>query len=766
MGKKIFVISIRIFLLIFLSTVCIATASAQYKISGRVINKEKKPLKEAQVMLISKDSILAVEITDTRGFFSLNNLPQGDYLLSISLLGFSEQEISYHLNKDIRDLEFVLLKDLNRTLEEVTVTPDRRRQTATGEVYYLSYKAKRCGNPYKALSEIPRLRVNEALEIVKLEDGSSPYVLIDGKLVNTGITPIDPQDILSVEIVDVVNAKYLQKGIRTLLNIKLKRKRNPYQFYQVASRSDVPLRDGFGVGYFEIGNSDISLYGRASLSGTYNDDSQAEIQQEGVGYFKKASGSSRNNKRNLLGELILKWRLSDADYMAAQFYGITTKQKQQTWGNGILKADKEENYKYFSENHNNSYIFTAGLYYKHDFSQRSNLEVMFGYNRNGNDNDGKRQEEYTKRVHVNEYKYIYDNQRASGNLDITYSKMWNNGSSLLLGSNTRSISDVIKKKSENLPVFKHRRWDEYLYAGYGGKMGSWMYMISGGLEYVYLQAGTETNAYFRPRLSLVTNYQLNKKNNVRLSYKLTNQSPSEAQLNPYNTSTDPLVITKGNSALSPEQQHSIQASYTLQVHNFSLSPSISYNLFTDVIEPYAYVENNIQINTFKNKSRFSRLSNGGNLRYDLKNGKGNAYIGISRNTDFFIGLSPKHSWSLNTGLWLFLNKWTIGGDISWTDYTYTPYTHTRYLSPTYAQFQINYNVTSNLYVAVALQNFAGVLSSETFTKTDTFNSYQRMRKTDVSFCPWVLIRYTLRKNSNKKIKLNNIIKSKEEGISL
>lgn len=229
----------------------------------------------------------------------------------------------------------------------------------------MSSNAKKSGDPYKALSEIPRLRVNQALQSVKLDDGTSPYVLIDGKLVNTGITPIDPQDILSVEIVDVVNAKYLQKGIKTLLNIKLKPKRNPYQFYQVAARTDIPIREGFGVGYFEVGNSKVSLYGRASLSGTYNDDSQIEMWQKNTNYFKKASGTSRNNKQSLLGELILKWSLSEKDYMAAQLYGITTKQKQETWGSGSLKTTNDMSFLYRSINQNDSYVITAGLYYKH-----------------------------------------------------------------------------------------------------------------------------------------------------------------------------------------------------------------------------------------------------------------------------------------------------------------------------------------------------------------------------------------------------------------
>ena len=39
--------------------------------------------------------------------------------------------------------------------------------------------------------------------------GGSPLVLVDGRIINSGITTIDPKDIESVEVIDVVSARYL-----------------------------------------------------------------------------------------------------------------------------------------------------------------------------------------------------------------------------------------------------------------------------------------------------------------------------------------------------------------------------------------------------------------------------------------------------------------------------------------------------------------------------------------------------------------------------
>ena len=89
-----------------------------------------------------------------------------------------------------------------------------------------------------------------------------------------------------------------------------------------------------------------------------------------------------------------------------------------------------------------------------------------------------------------------------------------------------------------------------------------------------------------------------------------------------------------------------------------------------------------------------------------------------------------------------------------------------YLSPTYAQVQINYNITPNFYIAVALQNFTGALTTETYLETGSFKSYNWDKQTNLSFRPWILLRYTIRKRPKKKIGIDNVLQSHEEGIKL
>lgn len=741
-------------------------AVAQNKLTGAVVTASGEPVIGAQVLLSEGDELVAMALTSSEGKFEIEKLPSATLLLEINALGYVEYVQTLTVDGDKIGLMFLLQKDEDVMLEELVVVGDRVQQTATGEIYYLTDKAKKSKNPFLALSEIPRLRVNIALQSIKMEDGTTPVVLIDGKPVNTGVNPINPEDIASVELIEVVSARYLQKGYENMLNIKLKRKRSPYQFYQLATRSDILPGSGFGVGYFEVGNPKVSLFGRLSLDGTLNQDSDYEQWQEDSGFHKSSKGATRYNNRGINGDLILKWQISEMDYMAAQFYGNKNKVQNEMNGEGVLRQTTETPFTLGSSSIDDSYVLTGGLFYQHDFRDKSLLQARYGYNKNGNKLDGNRIEAFTGGAE-NKYLFEYDNQRTSMNLEVNYTKQWQNGSSIDVGSNSRWINDQIDQVSEQLPLFKHRRFDEYMYASYASQVGKLRYMFSAGLEGIWLDAGGKKNSYWRPRFSLSGTYVINKKNTLRLNYQLTNTSPSVGQLNPYNTSNDPLVITRGNHKLAPEQIHTLSFNYRLRVGRFNLTPlTATYNHYTDRIAPYSFVENGVLVNTYLNEGKFDFLSYGANINYTFRDGMSYAYVGGGQNRYYFPDHKVKTTPLVNAGVWWNKGKWLVGADVNWQMYSYTPQSRTKYLTPTHAQIQVNYNFTPDFYIAVALQNFGGPRTSETYSLADSFKSYNWNRATDLGFRPWILLRYTIRKHTKEKIRIGNVLQSQEQGIKL
>lgn len=79
---------------------------------------------------------------------------------------------------------------------------------------------------------------------------------------------------------------------------------------------------------------------------------------------------------------------------------------------------------------------------------------------------------------------------------------------------------------------------------------------------------------------------------------------------------------------------------------------------------------------------------------------------------------------------------------------------------------MNYNFTPDFYISLCLQHFTGELRTRAVTDDGTFRSVVNTRYKDRCLRPWILVRYTLRKNSDRKIKLGKVLDSYEQGISI
>ena len=122
--------------------------------------------------------------------------------------------------------------------------------------------------------------------------------------------------------------------------------------------------------------------------------------------------------------------------------------------------------------------------------------------------------------------YKFDNQRLSGTLNIDYSWDLTATNSLNIGSETRYLNDKIDQISSGYPVFKHREWSEYLYGAYSGKVNKFYYMLSTGVEGIWLKAGDESADYVKPRVAVSGTYAINDNNSWQFNYTLTNNAPA------------------------------------------------------------------------------------------------------------------------------------------------------------------------------------------------------------------------------------------------
>lgn len=716
------------------------------------------------MLLIKDGQIVNSCVSNNDGRYNLSDNSNGTYILEVTCMGFKTIQDSLILNCACE--KNYHLEEESIQLDEVTIVADRSQvvtRTANGQRFYLSADAKKKSNPFQALQEIPLLISDANTSSIKMVNGSSPLILINGNIVNSGVNPISPSDIESVEVINSVSARYLQEGVSSIVNIKLKKTARPYLWLEAATRHEIPLNNGFGVGYFEVGNQKFSLYGRASYNYVYHDDMESTITRSNTTYNQNYEETTRNDAESWLGELLFKWQITNKDYFAAQIYGTTKESESGHNASGVYTSDVEQVYKFNSSSTDDSKILTSGLYYKHSFAPENDLEVRLSYNYNKNNYSAVRTDYFDEQTSNTES--LFNNKRNSGSLSFDYSRTFTNGSSLILGSRSTLVADEINYMVGENSLFNHRNYNQYIYAGYGAAYKNKLYYSASiGIEGIWAKAGDTDYRYIRPRGSASLTWAINGHNSIQLSYRLTNTAPTVSSLNPYNISTDTLLVTVGNPNLKPQMINHISASYTLNVGNLYITPEAYYKHIGDMIEPYGYTKDGIYYSTYANSGHFSQVSAGANISYRFKWGR--IYGGGGWYANHYEGQNAKNSAYSSLGFNAQAKNFSFYGTFEYSSRDYTSVSYTKYYHPVMANLQINYNFTPDFYIGVCLQHITGEFRTKTVTEDGSYHSVTENRYTDKCLHPWVILRYTFRKNSEKRHKLGKVLDSNEQGISI
>lgn len=284
----------------------------QIRVQLAICNQDYKPLSRVECLVTHNDSVIAFS-TISEEQAEITVPCKGTYSLSLSGYNCSTWEKEVTISTDT--LMNVVLEERSIVLKEVVVK-GKSPVSATGETFTLSEKARKENDPFKALSEIPVLITDPITQSITTRDGNTPLVLIDGRMVNSGISPILPADIKSVTIDDVVSARYLDQGITKIINIHLRKNRPLYLYAEGRTRHDVPLRNGFAGSNFEIGRSRFAVYGSVFYNYLTNDKTDFENIEKHRGLEKNMSGSSVARKNSLNLDLLMKWVPSENDYFA------------------------------------------------------------------------------------------------------------------------------------------------------------------------------------------------------------------------------------------------------------------------------------------------------------------------------------------------------------------------------------------------------------------------------------------------------------------
>lgn len=294
-------------------------------------------------------------------------------------------------------------------------------------------------------------------------------------------------------------------------------------------------------------------------------------------------------------------------------------------------------------------------------------------------------------------------------------------------------------------------------------------MVSPGLQITKIKSGGENNTYVRPRVSASGTFNFNRNNSVQVSYQLTNTSPDIAQLNPYNTSTDSVVITRGNPLLTPEMNQSLNLYYEFNKKGFYSKLNLGGSYSSDLILANGFTTpEGVYVNTYENMGKYRQLETYLYLAYNfnMKQGFGQVFGCGAAQRKFYTGFKPLNEFSYYFGANVFYRKFAFLTMIDFHPKTYTDISWTLNKKPTAATFQVSYSISQNLTVSACLEGFTGNLHSVTHINNGSYHSVLSTIGKRTGFMPWIMIRWNMRKNMKQKINLENVLKSTEEGIKL
>ncbi|WP_273531037.1 TonB-dependent receptor domain-containing protein [Leyella lascolaii] len=630
---------ILFFLLLCMS---VSTLSAQGFVKGKVLDKQNsEPLGFVNVRITQKASgaFVGGGMTDSEGNFTVKNLKNGAYVLTLTFVGYKEETRDFELTADSPKRTFtrIYMSENRNELAGVTITG--QKSTMKLEVDRKSFDVTQLiSNSGEAASDvldnIPSVEVDNDGN-VSLRGNSSVEVWINGK--SSGLTSDNRAQILQqlpaesiekIEVIDNPSAKFSAEGSAGIINIVLKKNRKAgyYGSLQAGGGTRGGANTSFNINY---NSSKLDAYANIGYRHRSNDGrSESDQVFTNTGEYQRYRGTSKNMGNNLFTRAGITWHATDKDDIS--FNGMMM------LGGGKNRSDIPYRYGTVGDGSDSRMMlrrtrskddmrmFYGELNYRHNFSDKHFIDFTIDANKWKRDNDNFYQDStvYYSEERPTEYDYQYRPMYMNNNrweMKLDYENQINDRMKVEAGyqgnfSHENSPQESFVDETswdgansvEDKDYFNRFIYDMDLHALYAtfsyklGKLG-----VMGGLRGEYWKVNTESYTweqehdaskrdpafkkdYFQLFPSLFLSYQLTETQQLQLNYTRRLRRPWGGQLNSFRDTRDATMVSFGNPELTPEFSNSFSLNYLKTWNDHSLLVSAYYRPTSDVIQRINY----------------------------------------------------------------------------------------------------------------------------------------------------------------------------------
>ena len=628
----------RLLTVVLLLMVAVSSALAQGEVKGKVRDKKTdEALGYVNVTVTPKGAtkLLKGAITDENGSFHLTDLPEGQYTLNVSFVGYRELTRQFSVTRQKPHVHFnvLYLSEDAQVLQEVTVRG--QRSTMKLEVDRKTFDvsqdiANAGGAASDVLENIPSVEVDNDGNI-SLRGNTSVEVWINGRA--SGLTTDNRAQVLQqlpaesidrIEVIDNPSAKFSAEGSAGIINIILKKERKAgyYGSVQVGGNTRGSANTSVNINY---NSSKWDAFANVGYRHRSNNGGGGYSYQEylNTNQYQWYDRSQDERGNNLFTRAGVTWHATKSDDFSVSgmaMFGHRNSVNTTPYHYGTLGADHDSWEMFRRSTSGGDMRMAHGEFnYRHNFTDRHFLDFVVEYNRWKSDDDNVYQDSvtYIDLPNPKEYSYQYRPmfiRNRSWEVKLDYENPISDKVTLQAGYNGRFSHENTPQESwtadnwdgtgqeEDRDFFNRFIYDLDVHALYAtstmkfGKLG-----VMAGLRGEYWRVNTESYSweqehdpslrqspfkkdYFQLFPSVFLSYQITESDQLQLNYTRRLRRPWGGELNSFRNTRDASMVEYGNPELTPEYSNSFSLNYLKTWQQHSVLVSAYYRPTTDVIQ--------------------------------------------------------------------------------------------------------------------------------------------------------------------------------------
>ena len=636
-----------------------AGQAATFQVKGTVTDSlTGKGISYVTITVQTANSVVKRLASDASGKFEIALEAPGKYDLVFHSIGYNlhKNEVELAEGKPRIDLGIIAIAPSVEKIGEVTVATTRPLvRTETDKIIY-SIEAdpeSKTSSAIEMLRKVPMVTV-DGEDNIMLKGNSNFRILLNGK--NSSMLSQNPKDVLrslpastirDIEVITNPSSKYEAEGVGGIINIITTRRQ--VDGFMGRVNTGVDTRGGYNAGLYattKINKFGFSMnYGHNLFNQPRNlSESTRENLLSETNRYTETNGTNKYNGRFNFLMTEASYEIDTFNLVSLSFMG----QMGHFTGTGEtmttdfdLNRNTTRQFRNILDMKNKNGMMSGNIDYQRTFS-KPDKTLTFSYKMDYSPRNSENGNEITGLLNYMSYnqKSTNDAYGLEQTLQVDYFDPVNKthqvetGLKYILRQNV-SESDVLRltdgEWERDLTRINDLDYDQHIigiYAGYLLKINKFSFKTGlraeGTINDGYFKSVNDTaftNKLFNLVPYVTLSQNLDKGQNLRLSYTQRLSRPGIWYLNPFYNDLDPLNVSYGNPKLDAEVSHSFDFTYGKFSPKYNVNISLTSAFANNTIQSISTMQaNGVRVTTYENIGTNQRYGANmyGSLRFGTK----------------------------------------------------------------------------------------------------------------------------------------------------